>query len=186
MPTWMLKSSMVLCLMAPMAQAAPVAQAPQAAQAPATVPASAADAAAAQKSVRALINAIRYNKDDLAAKKLNFDGMARLLLADDYAQASTAQRQDFVTSLGKLVMHVKSVVVVHRNLKKVELPIEWVLTRTAGQWQVVDIISMNESTAQGIREEEVLPLYKEGGLTKVLTAMHERLEQLKTTETAAP
>jgi phospholipid transport system substrate-binding protein len=211
----MLKSSMVLCLMAPMAQAAPVAQAPQAAQAPATVPASVADAAAAQKSVRALINAIRYNKDDLAAKKLNFDGMARLLLADDYAQASTAQRQDFVASLGKLVtgtsfpkgrdlfhyldallfetatsqgdaMHVKSVVVVHRNLKKVELPIEWVLTRTAGQWQVVDIISMNESTAQGIREEEVLPLYKEGGLTQVLTAMHERLEQLKTTETAAP
>ena len=219
MPTWMIKSSMLLCLMAPMAQAAPVSQAQgaaaQAAAAVAAAPASPADAAAAQKSVRALINAIRYNKDDLAAKRLNFDGMARLLLADSYAQASTAQRQDFVSSLGKLVagtsfpkgrelfhyldallfeaatpqgdaMRVKSVVVVHRNLKKVELPIEWVLTRTAGQWQVVDIISMNESTAQGIREEEVLPLYKEGGLDKVLAAMHERLQGQKTAQATAP
>ena len=212
MPTWMIKSSILLCLLAPMVLGAAVPSA-RAATAQAAAPASSAEAAAAQKSVRALINAIRYNKDESAAKRLNFDGMAKLLLADGYAQASAAQRQDFVASLGKLVtgtsfpkgrdlfgyldallfgtatpvgdaMHLKSVVVVHRNLKKVELPIEWVLTRTSGQWQVVDIVSMNESTAAAIREQEVLPLYKEGGLPKVLTAMHERIEQLQGQKTA--
>ncbi len=219
MPTSFSLAIMTWLTLAPSLQAAagvpetaPEANRPQSAQ-PAP-----ADAAAAQKSVRALINAIRYNKDAVAAKHLNFDGMAKLLLADSYAAATSAQRQDFVSALGTLVtrtsfpkgrdlfgyldallfetataqgdtLHVKSVVVVHRNLKKVELPIEWVLTRSGSGWQVVDIISMNESTAHGIREEEVLPLMQEGGLAKVLQAMHERtnaLPQPESGKAAAP
>jgi ABC-type transporter MlaC component len=165
------------------------------------------DAAAAQKAVRALINAIRYNKDDLAASKLNFKGMASLLLGETWSEATPTQQNDFVHDLKTLVtrtsfpkgremfayldallfeaaqkcgdtMHVKSVVVVHRNLKKVELPIEWVLAADKGAWQVVDIISMNESTAAGIRSEEVLPLLQEGGLSKLLATLHERVAKL--------
>lgn len=207
-------ATLSLCVHSAAARSAPV-PATRATQAVSAAP-SAADAAAAQKSVRALINAIRYNKDAVAAKHLNFEGMARLLLLQDYDKASAAQRQQFVASLGTLVaktsfpkgremfhyldallfeaasqagdtLQVGSVVVVHRNLKKVELPITWVLTRSQDVWQVVDIISMKESTAHGIREEEVLPLMQEGGMAKVLAAMQERLAQLPAaTEAQAP
>lgn len=195
------------------APSAASAGAPAAAALPAA--ASANDAAQAQKSVRALINAIRYNKDAVAAKHLNFDGMARLLLLTEYDKATPKDRAAFVSALGTLVtrtsfpkgremfhyldallfesatqagdkVQVGSVVVVHRNLKKVELPITWVLTRTDNLWQVVDIISMNESTAHGIREEEVLPLLQEGGLPKVLSAMQDRLAQLPPEAASAP
>lgn len=214
MPTMILTLSFTL-LMASAASETQAAQAVPAASMQASIKATPTDAAAAQKSVRALINAIRYSKDDLAASKLGFEGMAKLLLADSWTEATPAQKQALVRDLGTLVtrtsfpkgrdlfgyldallfetataqgdtMHVKSVVVVHRNLKKVELPIEWVLAQNPShQWQVIDIISMNESTAAGIREEEVLPLLHEGGLPKVLAALAERATQVGGSRPAA-
>ena len=177
----------------------------QAAAPPAAV--NAADTQSAQKTVKALVNAIRYRKDALAAGKLGFEPMAKLLLQDAWQSATTAQRTEFVQGLTQLVtrtsfpkgremfayldallfesvtpvgdtLHVKSVVVVHRNLKKVEIPIEWVLGSTAKGHQVIDIISFNESIAQGIREEEVLPLLKAGGMPQVLKALQERVAEL--------
>jgi ABC-type transporter MlaC component len=177
----------------------------QAAPPPAAV--TAADTQAAQKTVKALVNAIRYRKDALAAGKLGFEPMAKLLLQDAWQNATAAQRTDFVRGLTTLVtrtsfpkgremfqyldallfesvapvgdtLHVKSVVVVHRNLKKVEIPIEWVLGRAAAGFQVVDIISFNESIAEGIREEEVLPLLKDGGMPHVLEALQKRVAEL--------
>lgn len=190
------------------AQAAPALWAPR--------PASPEDAAATQKTVRALVNAIRYSKDEMASKKLNLTAMARVLLGDSWATASAAQQHDIVATLTTLLsrtsfpkgrelfayldallfeaaqqrgdrIFVKTVVVVHRNLKKVELPIEWVLTREQGTWQVVDIISMGESTAEGIRDEEVAPLLQEGGVQKLIDTMHERASKLvPATPAAAP
>ena len=199
-------SSIVLCAVLHAPAAGPDVAAPTVATSSPKRP-SAEDTAAAQKAVRALVNAIRYNKDDLAVSKLNLVAMARVLLGDAWATATAAQQQDVVASLTTLLtrtsfpkgrelfayldallfeaaqqrgsrIEVKTVVVVHRNLKKVELPIEWVLTRERGTWQVVDIISMNESTAEGIRDEEVAPLLQEGGVAKLIATMHERAARM--------
>jgi ABC-type transporter MlaC component len=167
----------------------------------------AADAAAGQKVVRALVNAIRYGKDQMAIDRLGLEHMSQMLLEDAWAGATPVQQHDFVEGLRTLLvrtsfprgremfayldallfkgvttqgedLHLRSVVVVHRNLKKVELPLEWVLVRAGPAWQVVDIVSMGDSTAEGIRDEEVRPLRAQGGIEHVLAAMQERIHKL--------
>src|SRR5689334_448492 len=131
--------------------------------------------AAVQKVLKALINAIRYNKDDLAAKQLAFGPMSKALMDDTWASMSEAERKEFTTDLEGLIRGIsfakgremfqyldavlydpvkmkgdqaecKSTVVIHRDLKKTEIPITWVLVQDGGAWKVVDTISLGEST----------------------------------------
>jgi phospholipid transport system substrate-binding protein len=166
-----------------------------------------ADEAAVQKTLKTLVNAIRYSKDDVALKQLSLDGMGQNLMADSWPQMSDAQHKTFTKNLGRLlrgmsftrgreifqyldavlyspatfegnVAHCKSTVVIHRELKKKEMPIEWVLTKESGSWKVVDTIFLGEKTTQGIRDEQVLPLLKEGGIPKVMEALESQAQKM--------
>lgn len=174
----------------------------------AAVAAESADDKAVQKVIKALITSIRYNKDDLAAKQLAFAPMSKLLMDDAWATMKEPERQEFAANLEALIRglsftkgremfqyldavlydpvkvqgdkaHCKSTVVIHRDLKKTEIPIEWVLVKDGGQWKVVDTVSLGESTTQGIREEQIKPLVKEGGVAGVLAAMRKKMGELK-------
>lgn len=165
--------------------------------------------AAVQKVVKTLINAIRYKKDDLAAKQLGFESMARLLLDKDWALLSSAQQQAFIADFEVLMRaisfnkgreifqyldaiiynqtkingheaHCKTTVVIYRNLKKTEIPIEWVLKEEKGQFRIVDTITAGESTAAGIRADQIVPLLQEGGPQALLQALHKKVSGLKT------
>jgi phospholipid transport system substrate-binding protein len=167
-----------------------------------------ADDKAVQKTLKTLVNSIRYNKDDVAAKQLSFEAMAKGLLQDTWAGLSEADRKEFLTHLETLIRrmsftkgrdmfqyldavlydpvkmqgdaaHCKSTVVVHRELKKTEIPIEWVLVREGGAWKVADTVTLGESTTEGIRQDQVLPLLKEGGVPALMDALRKKAAELK-------
>ena len=52
----------------------------------------------------------------------------------------------------------QSTIVIHRDLKKTEVVIDWALIEEGGNWKVVDMVWMGESTIAGLREDQVLPL----------------------------
>ena len=168
----------------------------------------AAEDAALQKVLKTLVNSIRYGKDDTAAKQVAFGPMAGALLGDKWKDASEAERKELTAGIETLIRNlsfprgremfehldailydpakiegdtakVKSTVVVHRNYKKTEIGIEWVLVKDGGAWKVVDTVMLGESTTTGIREEQVEPLLKEGGIPAVLTAMRDKIAETK-------
>jgi ABC-type transporter MlaC component len=163
-----------------------------------------ADSAAVQKSLKSFIAAIRYGKDAIAIKYISCEDMAQALLGDSAAQMTAEQRQQFTAGLATLLqrlsfpkgrdlfkyldavlydpataqgdqVHCRSTVVVHRDLKKQEIPIEWVLVKRAGQYKVLDIVTAGESTTAAIRQDQILPLLKQGGVDALLAAVREKI-----------
>ena len=168
--------------------------------------AAAGDIPPAHKAVTTLISAIRYGKDELAAKQLDIAGMSTALLGPEAATLSPPQRQQFEAYLAQLLrrlsfvkgrelfayldavlydqpvphgaqVHCRCTVVVHRELKKQEIPLEWVLSHHDGRFMVVDMISAGESTVAAIREEQILPLLQQGGPAALLQAMQKKLQE---------
>lgn len=163
---------------------------------------------ATQKALKSLVGSIRYGKDDLAAKQIAFGAMSKGLLTDTWAKMTPAQQAEFQKSLEGLVRglsfpkgkdmfqyldamlydaarvegdqaKVRSTVVVHRDYKKTEIIIDWVLVQEGGAWKVLDTVMLGESTLAGLRDEQVKPLVKEGGVDAVLKAMRDKLAELK-------
>jgi ABC-type transporter MlaC component len=157
--------------------------------------------------IKKLIGAIRYKKDDLALKLLALGAMTRALNESHWAKMSAAQRTTFETSLGKILAklsfpkarklfehidailysspeltgdkaQIKTTIVVHRAYKKQELVITWVLTKEKG-WKIFDTINVGESTLKGIREEQIDPLVKEGGVALLMKKLQDKLTELK-------
>lgn len=165
-------------------------------------------AAEAQKPIKTLITSIRYSKDDLASKQVAYDIMVQKLLADEWTKASDADKKELVANMEKLIrgisfpagrdifkyldnvvydapradgdsIKVKSTVLIHRDLKKSEIVIDWVLGKSSGAWKVYDTVMQGESTLAGLREEQVLPLLKQGGLPAVKKAMNEKVAEVE-------
>ena len=169
--------------------------------------AQAPSAAEGQKPIKALINAIRYSKDDIASKQIAYDVMTEKLMDTSWKDASDADKKELVTNMEKLIrgisfpagrdifkyldnvlydaprmdgenVKVKSTVVIHRDLKKSEIVIDWVIAKSGGTWKVYDTVMQGESTLAGIRDEQVKPLIKEGGIPAVKKAMNEKIAEI--------
>lgn len=187
---------------------------PAAAAPPAPQSVAGPDAAAAQAAVKGLVGGIRYGKDNLALKRLGTETMAHTLLGDSWQKADPKDRQHFVQGFGELLaadafvrgremfryldallfaaparvgeqLHLACTIVVHRELKKVEIPVTWVLGQEDGTWRVVDIVAQKESTLTGLREEQIDPLLKEGGMRALLQALDARVAKVKKDAPAA-
>lgn len=160
-----------------------------------------------QKPVKLLIGAIRYQKDDMAIKLLALDVMTRELNTHHLAKMSDAQKKEFETGLGlllrklsfpkarELFQHIdailyedpklsgdratlKSTIVVHRAYKKQELVLVWTLVKKGKAWLILDVETVGESTLEGIREEQVDPLVKEGGVDLLMKKLREKLAEV--------
>ena len=161
-----------------------------------------------QKPVKMLIGAIRYKKDDMALKLLALDQMTVELNKNHLDKVSAAQKKAFAKNLGVLLKKlsfpkardlfkhldailydepvvkgdrasIKSTIVVHRAYKKTELVITWSLLKKGKNWLILDTTTVGESTSAGIREDQVDPLFKEGGIKLVLQKMEEKIKELK-------
>lgn len=160
----------------------------------------------AQKPIKVLLNAIRYEKFDLAAKQLAYRQMATRLLDKHWEKLSTQEQTEAETSLAKLIgarsfskghdlfKHLdavvytkpvssgadaicRSTIVVHRDYKKTEMVIDWVLFPSDATWKIVDMIVLGDSTLAGIREEEVEPLINSGGIKAVFEALRKQVAE---------
>lgn len=160
-----------------------------------------------QKPVKMLIGSIRYKKDKVALKMLAVDQMSKELNASHWAKMSAAEKKEFEKNLGillqkisfvqarKMFKHIdailytdpvvkgnratiKSTIVVHKAYKKKELVLTWTLLKRGKKWLVLDVWTVGESTIKGLREDQIDPLVKEGGVKKLLQAMRDKMKEL--------
>jgi len=163
---------------------------------------------AIQKTLKGLVNSIRYGKDDLAAQKVAFRSMGPQLLTDEWGKFSPAEQAEIGRGLETIVRALsfkkgremfqyldallfeparidgdkakaKSTIVVHRDLKKAEIIIDWVLVKEAGTWKVLDTIMLGESTLAGLRDDQVKPLFRQGGTPAVMKALRDKVAEVK-------
>lgn len=163
---------------------------------------------AIKKSLTTLVNAIKYGKDDTAAQKVAFDAMAQGLLTDDWGKFSPAEQAELGRGLETIVRALsfkkgremfqyldallfeparvegdraktKSTIVVHRDLKKAEIIIDWVLVKQGDTWKVLDTVMLGESTLASLRDEQVKPLFKQGGTAAVMKALRDKVAEVK-------
>lgn len=128
----------------------------------------AGDAAAIEKPIRTLINAVRYSKDDMALKMLDGATQGEELLEADWAKATPEQRAKFEKLFHELFAAIafpqirdnfehletilyekpevkgdratmKSTLVILHPLKKQEIKVEYALKKHASGWKVVDV-----------------------------------------------
>lgn len=159
------------------------------------------------KAIKTLLTAIQHGKDDLAAKQLAFEPMGALIMGDAWKDVSSGDRKTFLAGLETLIRRIsfkkgrelfehldavlygpvradgartlcQATVVVHRNYKKQEVLIDFALVPEGNTWKVVDTIMVGESTAQGIHEDQVVPLMKQGGVAAVLAAIQKKVQEL--------
>lgn len=162
-----------------------------------------------QKPLKTIITAIRYGKFDLAAKQLDIGEMVERLMADKWAQMSDEDKKVMVSGFDRILRSTsfkkgqelfkhldavlydkprdgengdalcKSTVVIHRNYKKTEMIIDWVLKKDGNAFKIYDIIMLGESTLEAIREDQIEPLLEEGGTAAVLKAMRDKVKEVE-------
>jgi len=162
---------------------------------------------ALQKVVKTVINAIRFKKDDLAAKQISFAKMAEMIFGEHWKDVSEADRKEVAAGLETIVrkisfkkgrdlfehldtisydkprrdggrVNIKSTVVVHKELKKAEVVIDFVLAEEGGPYRIVDTVMLGQSTGEGIREDQIEPLLQQGGVPAVMKALRDKLAEL--------
>jgi ABC-type transporter MlaC component len=161
-----------------------------------------------QKPVKMLIGAIRYGKDKLALKMLDLDEMTHQLNLHHWNKMNPSQRMEFSKSLGFLLsklsfpkarkifkqidailydpakvkgnqVTLRNTIVIHRSYKKEELVLTWTLIKGGKGWRILDVKTVGESTLVGIREEQVDPLVKEGGVPLLMKQLREKVAASK-------
>ncbi len=156
-----------------------------------------------EKPIRTLIGAIRFGKFPLALTQLAADAQGQLLLGADWAKGSQAQRDEFtklfqavfakqaMPKIQKNFEHLesmvyeapqitgntaslKSVVTILHALKKQELKLTYKLAKLGQEWRIVDVAVLGDSMLTGIREDQVVPILKEGGWPKLLELLRDK------------
>ncbi len=162
----------------------------------------------AQKTIKTVLTAIRYDKNDLAAKQLAWGPMSKAFLGDYWKKLSGDEQKEVTAGIETLIRKisftkgrdlfehldavlyapvemeedkalVKTTVVVHRQYKKTEIVIDFVLVEEGGQWKIMDTVMAGESTTEGFYEDQVEPLFEEGGSAALMKALREKLADLK-------
>jgi ABC-type transporter MlaC component len=161
-----------------------------------------------QKPVKVLIGAIRYGKDAMALKMLDLEQMTHQLNIHHWDKMSMAQRREFAVALGTLLRRLsfpkardvfkhidailydpgkvkgkqvilRNTIVIHRSYKKQEMVLTWTLVKARRGYKILDVKTVGESTIAGIREEQIDPLVKEGGVALLMKKLRQKLASTK-------
>lgn len=159
------------------------------------------------KPIKTLVNAIRFSKDDLASATLAHEEMSKDLLRGSWEKLTEAERKEFVDGFAFLLRkisfpkareifehldaivydppvvdgdraRVRSTIVIHRDYKKEEISLEYVLVRR-DRWQIFDVVSEGEGTLDGIREDQIEPLVEEGGTRLLMEKLRAKVEEVR-------
>ncbi len=160
------------------------------------------------KPIKMVVNAVRFGKDLAALKMFAGDEQGKYLLGNEWAKGTDAQRKEFIDQFhqlfGKIAFpkirknfenldsvlydeptvnaekaEMPSTILINHPLKKQELKLKYSLAKQAGGWRVIDVSVLGDSMLQGIRDDQVQPIFKEGGWEKLLTLMKAKNAELK-------
>jgi phospholipid transport system substrate-binding protein len=161
----------------------------------------------AVKPLKTVIASVRYGKDKAALKQFAGDEQGRLLLGDEWNKATPEQKQEFIelfhTLFAKIAFpkirenfehlgtvlydepkvegpkaQVASTLVIQHPLKKQEMKLKYKLAKDGAGWRVVDVSVLGDSMLEGIRDEQVKPILKEGGIALLLQRMRDKNKEL--------
>ncbi len=160
------------------------------------------------KPLKTVVNSVRFSKDLAALKLFAGDEQGKYLVGDEWAKGTDAQRKEFIDQFlqlfGKIAFpkirknfenldsvlydeptvngdraEIPSTILINHPLKKQELKLKYSLAKQGGAWKVIDVSVLGDSMLQGIRDDQVQPILKEGGWEKLLTLMKAKNAELK-------
>jgi phospholipid transport system substrate-binding protein len=160
------------------------------------------------KPLKVVINSVRYGKDLLALKSFAEEEQGKALTGEQWAKGTDAQRKEFVELFhllfGKVAFPkirknfenldtvlydeptitgdhatIASTILINHPMKKQELKVKYDLIKGKAGWQVIDVAVLGDSMIKGIREDQIQPLFKDGGWEGVLKAMRDKNAELK-------
>lgn len=161
------------------------------------------------KPLKTVVNSVRFGKDLLALKSFAGDEQGKVLTAESWTKGTDAQRAEFsklfLELFGKIAFpkirdsfknldtvlyddptvegdkaSMGSTILINHPMKKQELKVTYNLIKGKSGWQVVDVtVKGGNSMLTDIRDDQVLPLLKEGGWDGLLKAMREKAAELK-------
>jgi len=163
------------------------------------------------KPIKAVVGSVRQGRDVAALKYFAPEEQGKLLTGDYWAKGTEAQRKEFTslfqTLFAKMAFPkirenfknldtilyeapktegnqatVGSTILINHPLKKQELKVKYTVTKEASGWQVVDVAVLGDSMLQGVRDDQVIPLLKEGGWDGLLKAMRTKADELKSVQ----
>ncbi|HYV45175.1 MAG TPA: ABC transporter substrate-binding protein [Myxococcaceae bacterium] len=158
------------------------------------------------KPLAAIIGNVRQERDVKALTYFAAEAQGKFLTGDYWSKATPDQQAQFTKGfqelfakiafpkvrknfehLGGVVYEapetqggkttVASVVSIDHPVKKQELKLNYWVVQEKGQWKVVDVKVLGDSMLEGVRDDQVLPLLKEGGWDKLLKAMKDKLAE---------
>jgi phospholipid transport system substrate-binding protein len=164
------------------------------------LPAFAAPNEPVAKPVKTVVQSVRLSKDDLALKQLADDEQGRFLLGEDWTKGTDAQRKEFTELFHSLFAKiafpkvrenfknlqsityedpkvegekasVSSLVVINHPLKKQEMKLRYSVVKDANAWKVLDVFVLGDSMLTGIRDDQVRPIFQQGGWDHLLGLM---------------
>lgn len=160
------------------------------------------------RTLKVVVGAVRYGRHTLALQFFAGEEQGKLLLESHWAKMTADQKKEFVdlfkTLFAKIALRrveerfkylktivydkpeingdkatVHSTIVILHALKKQELKLKYELRKVADSWKVLDVTTLGESMLQGIRDEQIRKIMKQGGWERLITLMRNRAAQLK-------
>lgn len=158
--------------------------------------------------VKTVIQQIRAGKDDQVFKNVDMYQVSKYLLGADYEKATDQQRTEFNSLFQALFAKIAfpkvrdnfrklaainyenpqvagneaklaSLVILDNPLKKQEMKLKYSLVKSAQNWKVADVAVLGSSMMESIRNDQVTPLLKEGGMEHLLQVMRGKNKELR-------
>ncbi|EPX60646.1 hypothetical protein D187_001295 [Cystobacter fuscus DSM 2262] len=162
---------------------------------------------AVAKPVKTVVQSVRLSKDDLALKQLADEEMGRFLLGEDWAKGTDTQRKEFTKLFHSLFAkiafpkvrenfknlqsitydaptvegdkgNVSSLVIINHPMKKQEMKLKYAVVKDANAWKVLDVFVLGDSMLTGIRDDQVRPIFQQGGWDHLLDMMRKKEAEL--------
>jgi phospholipid transport system substrate-binding protein len=159
------------------------------------------------KPLKTVVGSVRYSKDNAALKLFANEDQGKLLLGDDWDKGTADQRKEFTqlfqTLFAKIAFpkvrknfenldsityeepkvdgdkaEVSSTILIMHPMKKQELKVKYAMVSHGG-WRVVDVAVLGDSMLQGIRDDQIGPIMKEGGWPHLLDLMRQKAKELE-------
>ncbi|MCY1039960.1 ABC transporter substrate-binding protein [Corallococcus sp. bb12-1] len=159
------------------------------------------------KPVKTVVQSVRYEKDLKALENLGSDQQGAFLLGEDWTKATDAQKKEFTQLFQSLFAKlafpkvrenfknldsityddpqvtgdkalVGSTIFINHPLKKQEMKLKYSVEKVGATWKVVDVSVLGDSMLTGIRDDQVRPLFKDGGWDGLLGAMRTKNNEL--------
>jgi len=156
--------------------------------------------------IKQMIAQIRTSQDAKALKQMEMNSISLYLLGE-YAKRSTEQQRNEFSSLfqslfAKIVFPrvrenfrdlarisyeppaikgdeatVESLIVISHPLKKEEMKLRYTVVKGPKGWQVKDLAVLGDSMLESIRNDQVQPALKEGGMEHLLQVMRDKKKE---------